>query len=133
MKAHIPPNPRCALLWRFGPGDAGYETLARTARLYRLTLRCVAQDELNTTVGDLCDGKAAVAAAPAPTAPALPALIISGLRHDNGELNDFLDAVRQGGADIALRAMVTPTSRSWPLAQLLVELAAERAAVEAPI
>ena len=34
----------------------------------------------------------------------------------------FVDEVRRGGAVIPLRAMVTPTSRSWTLAALLAEL-----------
>ena len=61
-------------------------------------------------------------AAPAPDVPERPAMIVSGLRHDNGDLGQFVDEVRRGGAVIPLRAMVTPTSRSWTLAALLAEL-----------
>ena len=35
-------------------------------------------------------------------------MIVSGLRHDNGDLGQFVDEVRRGGAVIPLRAMVTP-------------------------
>ena len=57
-------------------------------------------------------------------------MIISGLRHDNGDLNAFLEGVRRGGAPIPLRAMVTPTSRSWTLGALLEELCQEHTALE---
>ena len=62
-------------------------------------------------------------------APALPALIVSGLDHTDGSLGQFLDAVQRGGAGIPLRAMVTPVSRTWTLAELLNELNAEHKAV----
>ena len=42
-------------------------------------------------------------------------MIVSGLRHDNGDLGQFVDEVRRGGAVIPLRAMVTPPAAAGPL------------------
>lgn len=129
MKAHIVREPRCALLWRFDAASAGYAGVERAARLCGVTLRTVGNAELNTPVGDLCAGKPPVAAAPLDTVPELPALIVSGLSHQTGELGRFIDLVRESGADLPLRAMVTPTSRTWTLAALLQELNREHEAV----
>ncbi len=129
MKAHIVRDPRCALLWRFDADSAGYAGVERAARLCGVTLRTVGNAELNTPVGNLCAGKPPVAAAPLDTVPELPALIVSGLSHQTGELGRFIDLVRESGADLPLRAMVTPTSKTWTLAALLQELNREHEAV----
>ena len=85
--------------------------------------RGVTAADLGTTVEALCTGRhTGGEAAPAPDVPERPAMIVSGLRHDNGDLGQFVDEVRRGGAVIPLRAMVTPTSRGWTLAALLAEL-----------
>ena len=62
--------------------------------------------------------------------PDRPAIIISGLRHDTGELGAFLDLVQAGGASIPVRSMVTPTSKGWMLANLLLELNTEHETVQ---
>ena len=59
-----------------------------------------------------------------------PAIIVSGLRHDNGELGAFLDLIKMGGASIPVRSMVTPTSKGWTLANLLLELNTEHESVQ---
>lgn len=130
MKAHISAEPRCALVWGFAPGDAGWPALARTARSFRITLRPVTAADLGAVVGDLCAGRPTSSAALPLQAPRQAALVVSGLRHDNGELNAFLDTVKAGGVAFPLRAMVTSTSRGWTLAQLLQELAREHEALE---
>ena len=94
-----------------------------------MTLRAVGNGELGATVGDLCAGKPAPAFAPLIAVPGRPALIVSGLDHQTGELGRFLDLAKEAGADIPLRAMVTPTSKQWTLAQLLMELNSEHEAV----
>ena len=129
MKAHIVRDPRCALLWRFDADSAGYAGVERAARLCGVTLRTVGNAELGTPVGNLCAGTPPVAAAPLDTVPELPALIVSGLSHQTGELGRFIDLVRESGADLPLRAMVTPTSKTWTLAALLQELNREHEAV----
>ena len=129
MKAHIHREPRCALLWRFDDTCPGYEGLARAARSCGVTLRAVGNGELGALVGDLCAGKPAPAFAPLIAVPERPALIVSGLSHQTGELGRFIDLVKDSGADLPLRAMVTPTSEGWTLAQLLLELNREHDAV----
>lgn len=129
MKAHIVRDPRCALLWRFDAASTGYEALEKAARRCGVTLRLVGNDELGCTVGDLCAGKAAATPAPLAAVPERAALIVSGLSHQTGELGRFIDLVRESGADLPLRAMVTPTSKTWTLAQLLLELNREHEAV----
>ncbi len=135
MKAHIATEPRTLLLWRFAadaPGAAALETLAAA---YQLTLRRLTESDLNTAVGALC-GLAGVTAlpdgAPAPAALARPAMILSGLGQRQGELNAFLTALKDTGADIPLKAMMTATSKGWTLARLLGELSAEHEALNAP-
>lgn len=129
MKAHIQTEPRALLLWRFGPGETGYDVLERAARSYRLTIRPMDERMLNATIGDLCAGRA-VPGNPVPSPTSRAAMIVSGLRRDNGDLNAFLDQIKAAGVVIPLRAMVTPTSRSWTLGQLLGELGAEHDALE---
>lgn len=130
MKAHIVREPRCALLWHFDAASAGYDALERAARSCRVTLRTVGNGELGATVGDLCAGKPAPPAAPLIAVPDRPALIVSGLSHQTGELGQFIDRVKESGADLPLRAMVTPTSKRWTLARLLLELNQEHNAVQ---
>ena len=129
MKAHIVREPRCALLWHIEAGSPAYAALERAARACRVTLRAVGNGELGATVGDLCAGKPLPPAAPLAAVPERPALIVSGLSHQNGELNRFLDMVSASGAALPLRAMVTPTSEGWTLARLLLELNREHDAV----
>ena len=129
MKAHIVREPRCALLWRFDETCPGYEGLAKAARSCGVTLRTVGNPERGGLVGDLCAGKPAPAAAPLAAVPERPALIVSGLSHQTGELGHFIDLVKESGVDLPLRAMVTPTSKTWTLAQLLLELNQEHDAV----
>ena len=113
------------LLWRFDEKSAGYDALAHAARAYKLKIRCIADGDLAAKVGDLCKGLPSPAFAPLIKVSDRPAMIVSGLRHDTGELGHFLDLVKTGGADFPLRGMVTPTSKDWTLLQLLQELNAE--------
>ena len=92
--------------------------------------RPVADGDLGGIVGDLCAGRPAPAFAPLIAVPDRPAIIVSGLRHDNGELGAFLDLIKMGGASIPVRSMVTPTSKGWTLANLLLELNTEHETVQ---
>ena len=103
MKARIIREPRCALLWRIDESYPNYAAIARAARRYDVKLRPVADR---------------------------PAIIVNGLRHDNGELGAFLDLIKMGGASIPVRSMVTPTSKGWTLANLLMELNTEHETVQ---
>ena len=121
MKARIIREPRCALLWRIDESYPNYAAIARAARRYDVKLR---------PVGDLCAGRPAPVFAPLIAVPDRPAIIVSGLRHDNGELGAFLDLIKMGGASIPVRSMVTPTSKGWTLANLLLELNTEHETVQ---
>lgn len=124
MKARISQEPRCVLLWQVEPGSTEYAAVEHAARLSRLKVRLLTEADLDTTIEALCSGSRCASSAAGTSAdlPKRPAMIVSGLRHDNGDLGQFVDEVRRGGASIPLRAMVTPTSRSWTLAALLIEL-----------
>ena len=130
MKARIIREPRCALLWRIDESYPNYAAIERAAKRYEVKLRRVADGDLGGIVGDLCAGKPAPAAAPLIAVPDRPAIIISGLRHDTGDLGAFLDLVQAGGASIPVRSMVTPTSKGWMLANLLLELNTEHETVQ---
>ena len=126
MKARIVQDPRCAMLWRAAPSAV----MEVTAKQHGCALRMVTDADLATAVGDLCAGKASPALPEGVTPPDdTPALIVSGLRHDNGELSQFLDAVKACGMQFPLRAMVTPTSKGWTLGALLEELHREHEAM----
>lgn len=131
MKARVKneQEPRCVLLWRVSPGSTAYGAVEHAARLYRLRVRAMDERDLKTTVEELCRGRRSEGGEAAPSPTEMPAMIVSGLRHDDGDLNAFVDEVRRGGAQFALRAMVTPTSRSWTLGALLEELCREHEAV----
>ena len=130
MKAHIVREPRCALLWYVDSHTPGYSSLERAAKNNGIKLRTVTDGDLGGLVGDLCAGKPAPAYAPLIAVPDTPAMIVSGLRHDTGELGAFLDVVKAGGLDISVRCMVTPTNKGWTLANLLLELAREHQSVQ---
>lgn len=129
MKAHIVRDPRCILLWCVGADTPGYDALQRIARTNKVKLRCVADGDLGGLVGNLCAGRPAPDAAPLIAVPDTPTLVISGLRHDNGELSAFLDTLKTAGFTVPVRCMVTPTNKNWTLAELLMELAREHDAV----
>ena len=130
MKAHIVRDPRCALLWRFDADSAGYAGEERAARLCGVTLRTVGNARTEHPGGQPLRGESL----PWPLrrwirCRRLPALIVSGLSHQTGELGRFIDLVRESGADLPLRAMVPPPAKPWTLAALLQELNREHEAV----
>lgn len=129
MKARVPREIRCVLLWRVPPGTGAYAAAAHAARLFRLRVRVLTDADLASTVEALCAGRHAAGRPLSPAVSERPAMIVSGLAQDTGELSRFVDEVRRGGAEIPLRAMVTPTSRGWTLAALLTELNREHDAV----
>jgi hypothetical protein len=62
-------------------------------------------------------------------ASSLPrAVIVGGITE--AQRQALMTGARKTGMKQALWAVVTPTSETWPLAQLLAELAAERAAMK---
>lgn len=62
------------------------------------------------------------------TGSALPrAIIVSGIKEK--QLHGLMNMCRKTGMQKTLWAALTPTSETWPLAQLLTELEAERLAL----
>lgn len=112
MKARIIREPRCALLWRIDESYPNYAAIARAARRYDVKLRPVADGDLGGIVGDLCAGKPTPVFAPLIAVPDRPAIIVSGLRHDNGELGAFLDLIKMGGASVRCAAWSRPPARA---------------------
>ena len=134
MKAHIHQDPRALLLWGITPETPGCDELLRRSAAFRLNPRFVGAADFDTTIGDLCAGKASVLVQNLPDPLPLAdtrAMIVGGLRHDNGDLNAWLDAVKKTGLTFPVRAAVTPTSAAWTLGHLLEELSAEHAALGA--
>ena len=100
MKARIQQEPRCVLLWQVAPGSAEHAAVEHAARLSRLKVRLLTAADLGTTMEALCTGRhTGGEAAPAPDVPERPAMIVSGLRHDNRDLGQFVDEMRRGGAE----------------------------------
>lgn len=90
--------------------------MEHAARLSRLKVRLLTAADLGTTMEALCTGRhTGGEAAPAPDVPERPAMIVSGLRHDNGDLGQFVDEVRRAGRVIPLRAMVPHPAAAGPL------------------
>ena len=69
MKVHLNQEPRCALVWNFGPDRPGFGILELAARQYKLRLRAVGEAELGATVGNLVAGRPGK---PMPEAVSLP-------------------------------------------------------------
>ena len=130
MKARIIREPRCALLWRIDESYPNYAAIARAARRYDVKLRPVADGDLGGIVGDLCAGRPAPAFAPLIAVPDRPAIIVSGLRHDNGELGAFLDLIKWAARPFRCAAWSRPPARGWTLANLLLELNTEHETVQ---
>jgi hypothetical protein len=83
--------------------------------------------ECGCSLGELAKGGAQVS-----QTPALPLgmrmIVLCGL---DGEMNRLLPALRQAGiGPDCLKAVLTPSNRTWTPAQLYAELSAERAAIE---
>ncbi len=63
-----------------------------------------------------------------PTRALLPCLILSGF--SSAEMDRVLTVVREAGLSFPLKAVVTPTNRTWPLGRLLEELRREREQIQ---
>lgn len=84
--------------------------------------------DAHTPVGDLL--KRRIEAPPEAPSGLPAAIVMSGLSEK--ELHMLVGAYRQTGLPRPLWASLTPISESWPLTQLLAELAAERERLEGP-
>ena len=89
-----------------------------------------ADGDLGGIVGDLCAGRPAPAFAPFIAVPDRPAIIVSGLRHDNGELGAFLDRYQNGRRVHSGAQHGHAHHKGWTLANLLLELNTEHETVQ---
>ena len=103
----------------------GWPALQTAMAMKQETYRLVQPGEYHLTLGQLAAGeKTGPGLPPAPLTE--PMMIFCGM--DQDELTEFLALNRRlGGPQIALKAMLTPTNRTWTTKQLFEELKDEHA------
>lgn len=85
----------------------------------------VAEADATSTLSQLLDRPDGSGAGEASTLPR--AIIVSGITEN--QLHALMTTCRRTGMQQSLWAALTPTSETWPMAQLLTELQAERRAL----
>ena len=95
--------------------------------LAEMPLVWVSEDQADLSVGELVKTDSGAGSGLSSQLPR--AIIMSGITQN--ELHVLISGCRQAGMKQALWATLTPTSESWPLKNLLNELAAEHRAMEA--
>lgn len=133
MKAHIARNQNAgvplALTWNLSPADSG--KLEGMAAAFGMKILPVAPADAGQTVAQLL-GEVEVQT---PHTLALepgaypPALVLANFR--SRDVDTLLDLLHQAEANIPLKAVVTPTNRSWVFGDLLAHLQEEHAAFAA--
>ena len=108
------------LLYGYGPEQD--RMLALLARL-KIEARVISAEERDSTIGELCDSEKEPV--PGEAEPAeLPLMIFSDFTRE--ELDEVLTASKKEGITVkSLKAMVTPTNRSWTIRALSEEIAEE--------
>ena len=120
-------GPKKLLLCGF-PADvqSKFMTLLKMIGLSDLPVVWVTDDQVNVHVGELVqldDGAGSGASSELPRA-----IIMSGISQN--ELHLLMAGCRKSGMQPPLWATLTPTSESWPIQNLLKELAAEHRAMQ---
>lgn len=129
MKAHVQKQAPLALLYGLGADTRAGEAVRTALARCGVPMRDILPAQADCTVAALeAGGAPAGAASPAQDPPAGPALLFSNL--PEATLNAALAALREAGGPVALKAVVTPTSRTWTLRALLAELAQEHALMQ---
>ena len=120
-------GPRKLLLCGFAADvQSKFNELLNMIGITELPLVWVTQDQAETRVGDLIrleDGSGTGASSSLPRA-----IIMSGITQK--ELHTLMSGCRQSGMQQLLWATLTPTSETWPIQDLLKELAAEHRAMQ---
>lgn len=122
MKARVVGASPCVLAYCLPAGEPAGDAVCAAMASCRLPVRHIGRDRADCLVGDLADGRAAPAGA---AGPCVPAVLFSGL--SRGQLDAALAALRAAGSPVALKAVVTPTSRTWTVRALLEHLQREHA------
>jgi len=102
-----------------------FKTLLAMIGIEKLPLVWAASQDLEAPVGELFERPKDSGENTDSTLPR--AIIVAGLEEQ--ELHLLMSGCKQAGMQQALWAVLTRTSEKWPLAALLNELAAERAAM----
>lgn len=123
MKARTINTPK--LIAAYGLGEDKLSALAAVCDKENIILRPVGEHEAGCTVGYLCGHGGALPTGEVHEPAKEECLIFSGF--DRQSLSDVVDKLRKAGAAVALKAVCTPSNRSWTLSALLRELAAEHA------
>ena len=120
-------GPRKLLLCGFAAEvQAKFNELLKMIGLTELPLVWVTEDQADLQVGDLIQLEDGFGT---DKASALPrAIIMSGITQK--ELHILMSGCRQSGMKQPLWATLTPTSETWPIKDLLKELAAEHRAMQ---
>ena len=120
-------GPRKLLLCGFAADvQPKFISLLEGIGLAAIPLVWVTEDRADTTVGDLVqleNGTGSGASSGLPRA-----IIMSGISQN--ELHALMAGCRKSGMPPPLWATLTPTSETWPIQNLLRELAAEHAAMQ---
>lgn len=129
MKARIvrPAVPEGLVL--YGAEEALQEKVCAAAQELALPCRVVGEEAAEMLVGDLAgwpgfEGKAGEE--PAAAAPGEVCLLMAGLSEE--KLDRLLRRLKETGAAVSLKAVVTAHNKDWTLAALMRELAREREA-----
>ena len=121
-------GPRKLLLCGFPAGaQSKFITLLKMIGLSEMPMVWVTEDQADTSVGELVqleDGTGSGASSELPRA-----IIMSGITQE--ELHLLMARCRKSGMQPPLWATLTPTSETWPIQNLLKELAAEHRAMQA--
>ena len=113
MKAHIAKAQPLALAYRLAESELA-------------AVRAIRPEQLGCRVGDLVAGEAP--GAYEGEAPQEKLLVLDGFSRP--DLDRLLAGLRAAGVFVPLKAVVTPSNRTWTVAALMGELARERASLE---
>ena len=127
MKAHIARNQNArtplVLCWNLNNGDRGILTGMSAA--FGMKCRVVQPDEAGYTVAHLLGDPDAPTGQPMRLEPSAcpPAIVLANFR--DRDIDRLLGYLRDAKAQIPVKAVVTPTSRSWSFGRLLLHLVEE--------
>ena len=129
MKAHIARNQNAgvplALGWNLSPADRG--KLEGMAPAFGMKLLPVAPVDAGKTVAQLLGEVEVKAPRTLVLEPGAypPALVLANFR--DKDVDTLLDLMKQAQVNIPLKAVVTPTNKSWVFGDLLAHLQEEHA------
>lgn len=125
MKARVIPSQReTAMLYRLPAEEREGAEIRRLLSQYQIAARDIPADSLGQTIASFLERRAAVPGAGAPYTG--PVILFSGVEAKKQQT--LLQALREEGVGrAAIKAVVTPSNRSWTFEKLFAELAEEHA------